>query len=33
VLVNGIPVVADGVLRDGIYPGRAARAPVRPSPQ
>jgi N-acyl-D-aspartate/D-glutamate deacylase len=29
VLVNGIPVVADGVLKDGTYPGRAARGPIR----
>jgi N-acyl-D-aspartate/D-glutamate deacylase len=29
VLVNGVPVVTDGVLRDGTYPGREARAPVR----
>jgi N-acyl-D-aspartate/D-glutamate deacylase len=31
VLVNGVPVVVDGVVRDGIYPGRAARAPMRTS--
>lgn len=30
VLVNGTPVVVDGVLRDGVYPGLAARAPLRP---
>ena len=29
VLVNGVPVVVDGVLKDGAYPGRAARGPVR----
>jgi N-acyl-D-aspartate/D-glutamate deacylase len=29
VLVNGIPVVTDGVLKDGIHPGRAARGPIR----
>ena len=29
VLVNGVPVVVDGVIRDGIYPGRAARGPIR----
>jgi N-acyl-D-aspartate/D-glutamate deacylase len=29
VLVNGIPVVTDGVLKDGTYPGRAARAPTK----
>lgn len=28
VLVNGMPVVNDGKLVDGIFPGRAARAPV-----
>jgi N-acyl-D-aspartate/D-glutamate deacylase len=28
VLVNGIPVLQDGNLVDGIFPGRAARAPV-----
>jgi dihydroorotase len=28
VLVNGIPVLRDGNLVDGIFPGRAARAPV-----
>jgi len=31
VLVNGIPVVLDGVLQDGSYPGRAARGPIRPA--
>ena len=29
VLVNGIPVVMDGALKAGIFPGRPARAPVR----
>jgi N-acyl-D-aspartate/D-glutamate deacylase len=29
VLVNGVPVVVDGVVRDGQYPGRGARAPQR----
>jgi dihydroorotase len=28
VLVNGVPVVKDGRLVDGVFPGRAARAPV-----
>jgi N-acyl-D-aspartate/D-glutamate deacylase len=28
VLVNGIPVVKDGQLVDGVLPGRAARAPI-----
>jgi len=28
VLVNGVPVVKDGQLVDGVFPGRAARAPV-----
>ncbi len=28
VLVNGIPVVKDGKLVDGVFPGRAARAPI-----
>jgi N-acyl-D-aspartate/D-glutamate deacylase len=28
VLVNGVPVVKDGQLVDGVYPGRAARAPI-----
>ncbi len=27
VLVNGVPVVVDGAVRDGQYPGRGARAP------
>jgi dihydroorotase len=29
VLVNGVVVVADGRVRDGVFPGRAARAPIR----
>lgn len=29
VLVNGVPVVVDGVIKDGTYPGRAARGPIR----
>jgi N-acyl-D-aspartate/D-glutamate deacylase len=32
VLVHGVPVVTGGAIRDGVYPGRAARAPVRPLP-
>jgi N-acyl-D-aspartate/D-glutamate deacylase len=28
VLVNGVPVVKEGKLVDGVFPGRAARAPV-----
>jgi dihydroorotase len=28
VLVNGVPVVMDGAVKDGTYPGRAARAPI-----
>jgi dihydroorotase len=28
VLVNGIAVVKDGQLVEGVFPGRAARAPV-----
>jgi N-acyl-D-aspartate/D-glutamate deacylase len=28
VLVNGVPVVKDGRLVDGLFPGRAARAPI-----
>jgi N-acyl-D-aspartate/D-glutamate deacylase len=28
VLVNGVPVVKDGQLVDGVFPGRGARAPV-----
>src|SRR5437899_11827647 len=28
VLVNGVPVVKDGQLVDGVLPGRAARAPI-----
>jgi len=29
VLVNGVPVVADGVLKADDFPGRAARGPIR----
>lgn len=29
VLVNGVPVVRDGAVVDGVFPGRAARAPGR----
>jgi N-acyl-D-aspartate/D-glutamate deacylase len=28
VLVNGVPVVKDGQLVDGVFPGRGARAPI-----
>jgi dihydroorotase len=28
VLVNGVPVLKDGHLIDGVFPGRAARAPI-----
>lgn len=28
VLVNGVPVVTDGAVRDGIFPGRGERAPI-----
>ncbi len=28
VLVNGVPLVRDGKLVDGVFPGRAARAPI-----
>ena len=28
VLVNGVPVVSDGKLGEGVFPGRAARAPL-----
>lgn len=28
VLVNGVPVVVDGAIRDGVFPGRGARAPI-----
>ena len=28
VLVNGVPVVKDGQLVSGVFPGRAARAPI-----
>jgi dihydroorotase len=30
VLVNGVPVVKNGQLADGLFPGQAARAPVVP---
>jgi N-acyl-D-aspartate/D-glutamate deacylase len=30
VLVNGVPVVNNGQLVDGIFPGKAARAPIAP---
>jgi N-acyl-D-aspartate/D-glutamate deacylase len=30
VLVNGVPVVKDGQLVDGVFPGQAARAPLSP---
>jgi N-acyl-D-aspartate/D-glutamate deacylase len=30
VFVNGVAVVKDGQLVDGVFPGRAARAPVSP---
>lgn len=33
VLVNGVPVVVDGVLRDGTFPGRGARAPTTTTPR
>jgi N-acyl-D-aspartate/D-glutamate deacylase len=29
ILVNGVPVVADGAVLDSTYPGRASRAPIR----
>ena len=29
VLVNGVPVVVDGVIRDSVYPGSEARSPAR----
>jgi dihydroorotase len=29
VLVNGVPVVMDGTVRDGVFPGMGARAPIR----
>ncbi|HKP27935.1 MAG TPA: amidohydrolase family protein [Gemmatimonadales bacterium] len=29
VLVNGVPVVKDGTIVSGVFPGRAARAPIR----
>jgi dihydroorotase len=28
VLVNGVPVVKDGKVVEGVFPGRAARAPI-----
>jgi N-acyl-D-aspartate/D-glutamate deacylase len=28
VLVNGVMLLKDGVLQDGLHPGRAVRAPV-----
>jgi dihydroorotase len=28
VLVNGVPVLKDGQLVDGVFPGHAARAPI-----
>jgi N-acyl-D-aspartate/D-glutamate deacylase len=31
VLVSGTPVVKDGKLAEGVFPGRAARAPIRSS--
>jgi dihydroorotase len=31
VLVNGTPVVNDGKLVEGVFPGRAARAPISSS--
>lgn len=30
VLVNGVPVVKDGVVQPGVMPGRPARGPIRP---
>ena len=30
VLVNGVPVVKDGRVQEGVTPGRAVRAPVKP---
>jgi len=30
VLVNGVPVVKDGHLQEGVTPGRPVRAPVKP---
>jgi N-acyl-D-aspartate/D-glutamate deacylase len=29
VLVNGVPVVMDGVVRENVFPGRGQRAPIR----
>jgi N-acyl-D-aspartate/D-glutamate deacylase len=31
VLVNGVMLLKDGVLQDGVHPGRAVRAPVSPA--
>ena len=31
VLVNGVPVVREGKVVEGVHPGKAARAPVRPA--
>jgi N-acyl-D-aspartate/D-glutamate deacylase len=28
VLVNGVPVIKDGKLVEGVFPGRPARAPI-----
>ncbi|MFN8062616.1 MAG: amidohydrolase family protein [Vicinamibacterales bacterium] len=33
VIVNGVPVVSDGRLQDGVAPGRAQRAAVRTTPR
>jgi dihydroorotase len=33
VLVNGVPVVDDGVLKDSVHPGRGMRAAIGPSPR
>jgi N-acyl-D-aspartate/D-glutamate deacylase len=30
VIVNGIPVVADGALQEGVFPGRGVRAKITP---
>jgi N-acyl-D-aspartate/D-glutamate deacylase len=29
VLINGVPVIRDGKLVEGVFPGRAARAPIK----
>jgi N-acyl-D-aspartate/D-glutamate deacylase len=29
VLVNGVPVITDGQIKDGVFPGKGARAPIR----